>query len=124
MRIVPRNYVRTDILLTNQTRVQPTQEVYIPCACARARARACFRAPLPLPCRRLRHSHLLRGLEGRVDGAELDVAVDDLAAALVALDVGRHARRRLASAAADAGRRRVLVGRVAAVEPEHVGVVL
>lgn len=61
--------------------------------------------------------------EGRVDGAELDVGVDDVGVGVLGLDVGGGARGGGAGAAS--GARGGRVGGVGRVEPEHVdGVVV
>ena len=67
---------------------------------------------------------VLSGREGRVDGSEADVAVDDRVVCLLALDIGGHTGSGVTSSTANTGGRGVLVDRVGAVEPEHVGVVL
>jgi len=66
----------------------------------------------------------LSGLEGGVDGAEADVAVDDGVGGLAGLDVGGDTRGGLASTTANTGLGGVGVDGVAGVEPEHVGGVL
>lgn len=61
-------------------------------------------------------------VEGRADGADLDVGEDDVGVGGLGLDIGGNARVSAASTASGAGAG--LVGRVGGVEPEHVGVVV
>lgn len=62
---------------------------------------------------------ILQGSEGRVDGTELDVRVDDAGRGVVGLDVGGG------TAAGGAGAARIVrADRVGGVEPQHVGVVV
>lgn len=59
--------------------------------------------------------------KGGVDGAELDVGVDDGRVGAVLLDISGHTGRGLAFATGDSRNRGVLVGGVGGVEPQHVG---
>lgn len=58
--------------------------------------------------------------KGGPDSANLDVAVCDLRIGAVLLNVIRRTRGSGASSTRETGGRRVLVGRVSRVEPEHI----
>ena len=60
-------------------------------------------------------------VEGRADGADLDVGVDDGGVGVVGLDIGGGARGDVAGTTGDTGGGGCASGRVVAVEPEHVG---
>lgn len=75
----------------------------------------------PTPCNRLRARRLRKR---RADGAESDVREADLSIRAVLLHVRGNARRGRAGAASNTGLGRGLVRRVAAVEPEHIGIVV
>ena len=62
--------------------------------------------------------------KGATDGSELDVREDHLRVGAGALDIGWHTAGDVALAASNTRLLRILVCRVIAVQPEHVGVVV
>lgn len=69
----------------------------------------------------LEHSLHLVGREGRVDGANLDVGVDDIGVGMRLLNRLRDASLGVAAATGNTRLARVSISRVVAVEPVHVG---